>query len=50
MMVTKTSSQIHLTPLPNRVAREKEVDLMSSSPSDRGLTPNLRTDRQGGES
>ena len=38
------------TPLPNRVAREKEVDLMSSSPSDRGLTPKLRTDKQGGGS
>ena len=36
------------TPLPHRVAREKEVDLMSSSPSDRGLTPKPRTDRQGG--
>ena len=38
------------TPLPHRVAREKEVDLMSSSPSDRGLTPKPRTDRQGGGS
>ena len=44
--------------LPHRVAREKEVDLMSSSPSDRGFarpwsldtsrTPKPRTDRQGG--
>ena len=34
--------------LPHRVAREKEIDLMSSSPSDRGLTPKPRTDRQGG--
>ena len=41
------------TPLPNevaRVAREEEVDLMSNSPSDRRLTPNLRTDRLGGGS
>ncbi len=48
------------TPLPHRVAREKEVDLMSSSPSDRGFarpwsldtsrTPKPRTDRQGGGS
>jgi len=37
------------TPLPLPV-REKEVDLMSSSPSDRGLTPKPRTDRQGGGS
>ena len=42
-----SSSLTHLTPLPPRVAREKEVDLMSSSPSDRGLTPKPRTDRQG---
>ena len=47
---TATKTQIHTTPLPNRVAREKEVDLMSSSPSGRGLTPNPRTDRQGGGS
>ena len=43
----------HLTPLPNkvpRVARKVEVDLMSSSPSDRGLTPNLRAEMQGGGS
>ena len=38
------------TPLHNRVAKEKEVDLMSSSPSDRGLTPKSRTGRQGGGS
>ena len=48
------------TPLPHRVAREKEVDLMSSSPSDRGFarpwsldtsrTPKPRTDKQGGGS
>ncbi len=31
-------------------AREEEVDLMSNSPSDRRLTPNLRTDRLGGGS
>ncbi|MBR4533945.1 MAG: AAA family ATPase [Bacteroidaceae bacterium] len=50
----------HLTPLPNevpRVARIVEVDLMSSSPSDRGFarpwsldtsrTPNLRAEMQG---
>ena len=35
------------SPLLNRVAKEKEVDLMSSSPSDRGLTPKSRTDRSG---
>ena len=35
------------SPLLNRVAKEKEVDLMSSSPSDRGLTPKSRTDRMG---
>jgi len=43
----------HPTPLPNevpRVARKVEVDLMSSSPSDRGLTPNLRAEMQGGGS
>ena len=45
-----TNSQIHTTPLPHRVVREEEVDLMSSSPNDRGLTPNLRTERQGGGS
>ena len=34
-------------PLPLRVAREKEVDSMSNSPSDRDLTPKPRTDRHG---
>jgi len=38
------------TPLPNRVAREKGIDSTSIPPSDRGLTPKPRTDRQGGES
>lgn len=34
------------TPLP-RVAKDKEFDLMSSSPSDRGLTSKPRTGRKG---
>lgn len=38
------------TPLSQRVAKEKEVDFMSSSPSDRALTPKQRTDGQGGGS
>ena len=33
--------------LPHRVARDKEVDLMSSSPSDRDLTPKSRTASRG---
>ena len=46
----KSACLIHSAPLSHRVAREEEVDLMSSSPSDPGLTPKPRTDWQGGES
>ena len=40
----------HTTPLHTRVAREERIDLMSIVPSDRGLTPKTRTDKQGGGS
>ena len=49
-MDKNTISQIDSTPLLARVAKEKEVDLMSSSLSDRGLPPKPRADRQGGGS
>lgn len=38
------------TPLTTRAARNMEVDLTSSSPSDRDPTPRPRADRQGGRS
>ena len=43
-------ARLGFSPLPTGVAMEKEVDLMSSSPSDRGLTPKPRTDKVGGGS
>ena len=52
---TSQPSQVSAPSLTGRAggesgAREEEVDLMSNSPSDRRLTPNLRPDRLGGGS
>ena len=44
---TESSPQRQSSP-PRGVAKEKELDLMSSSPSDRGLSPKPRTDKERG--